>query len=119
MRVVLAKDLMGKTFSGKYAPASDELPLAAYTAGDKKIPFQVISEHKGADLLGLYYEQLLPYTLPFEDADKAFQVIAGDFVTTEDGTGIVHVTVVPEPGRDRILSLPPTISARSAIDNRP
>lgn len=90
MRVVLAKDLMGKTFSGKYAPASDELPLAAYTAGDKKIPFQVISEHKGADLLGLYYEQLLPYTLPFEDADKAFQVIAGDFVTTEDGTGIVH-----------------------------
>lgn len=90
MRVVLAKDLMGKTFSGKYAPASDELPLAAYTAGDKKIPFQVINEHKGADLLGLYYEQLLPYTLPFEDADKAFQVIAGDFVTTEDGTGIVH-----------------------------
>lgn len=90
MRVILAKDLVNKTFSGKYAPASEELPLAAYAAGDKKIPYQIISEHKGADLLGLQYEQLLPYTLPFEDADKAFQVIAGDFVTTEDGTGIVH-----------------------------
>jgi isoleucyl-tRNA synthetase len=91
MRVLLAKDLLAKSFNGKYAPANDELPLDGYSEGDKKIPYAVISEHKGADLVGLTYEQLLPYTLPFEDADKAFQVIAGDFVTTSDGTGIVHI----------------------------
>jgi isoleucyl-tRNA synthetase len=90
MRVILAKALVSKSFNGKYTPASEELPLEAYNAGDKKIPYQLISEHKGADLIGMTYEQLLPYTLPFENADKAFQVIAGDFVTTEDGTGIVH-----------------------------
>src|SRR5690606_34993983 len=51
-------------------------------------PYRVIEEFKGSDLVGIKYEQLLPWALPFEDADKAFQVIDGDFVTTEDGTGI-------------------------------
>ncbi|HEY4540691.1 MAG TPA: isoleucine--tRNA ligase, partial [Faecalibacter sp.] len=61
-----------------------------YAAGNKTIPYRVLAEYKGAELVGARYEQLLPWALPFEDADKAFQVIPGDFVTTEDGTGIVH-----------------------------
>ena len=94
INVMIAKALVGKQFSGKYEE-SEELN---YTEGDKKIPFQIINEFKGADLVGIQYEQLLPYTLPHENADKAFQVIAGDFVTTEDGTGIVHIA--PTFGQD-------------------
>jgi isoleucyl-tRNA synthetase len=85
--VVLAKDLVGKYFPAENA----ELDFDAYKAGDKKIPFKVLGEVKGKDLVGMRYEQLLPYVLPFENADQAFRVIAGDFVTTEDGTGIVHI----------------------------
>ena len=87
INVVLAKPLLGKQFSGKYFESED----MNYSEGDKKIPFQVVKEFKGADLVGITYEQLLPYALPHEDANKAFQVISGDFVTTEDGTGIVHL----------------------------
>ena len=94
INVVLAKPLLGKQFSGKYFE-SEELN---YSEGDKKIPFTVISEFKGADLVGMTYEQLLPYALPHENVEKAFQVISGDFVTTEDGTGIVHIA--PTFGQD-------------------
>ncbi|HIF14257.1 MAG TPA: isoleucine--tRNA ligase, partial [Bacteroidetes bacterium] len=76
----------------------DYLNIPTWSLGDKKIPFQVVKEFKGADLVGVTYEQLLPYTLPHKDAEKAFQVIAGDFVTTEDGTGIVHLA--PSFGAD-------------------
>jgi isoleucyl-tRNA synthetase len=55
-----------------------------------KIPYQIITECKGADLVGIRYEQLLPFTLPYQNPENAFRVISGDFVTTEDGTGIVH-----------------------------
>lgn len=85
--VVLAKDLVNKYFN----PELKELSLADYKEGDKKIPFEIIGEFSGKDLIGLTYEQLLPYTLPYENADQAFRVIAGDFVSTEDGTGIVHI----------------------------
>lgn len=85
--VVLAKDLLGNYFPEKNAA----LPLAGYKAGDKNIPFVVAGEMSGADLLGLRYEQLLPYTLPHENPEQAFRVIAGDFVTTTAGTGIVHI----------------------------
>jgi isoleucyl-tRNA synthetase len=61
-----------------------------YAAGDKKIPYFVGGSCLGTDLVGIKYEQLLPYTLPYQNAEKAFVVIPGDFVTTEDGTGIVH-----------------------------
>jgi isoleucyl-tRNA synthetase len=86
-RVVLAKDLLGKYFPEKNA----ELKFEEYKPGDKAIPFHVAGEMSGSDLVGLQYEQLLPYALPYENADKAFRVIAGDFVSTEDGTGIVHI----------------------------
>lgn len=89
IEVVLAKNLVGKQFAKKFTAveSADEL---TYTKGDKKIPYCVIGECKGTDLVGIKYEQLLDYTLPYQDADKAFVVIPGDFVTTEDGTGIVH-----------------------------
>ncbi|MCZ8214823.1 MAG: class I tRNA ligase family protein, partial [Cyclobacteriaceae bacterium] len=86
--VVLAKDLVGKYFSEK----NKELKLEDYKAGDKNIPFEVVQEFSGKQLVGIRYEQLMPYLQPFYDADKAFQVIAGDFVTTEDGTGVVHTS---------------------------
>jgi len=90
INVILGKPLVAKQFAGKYFAVESEEELANYNEGDKKIPYLVVAECKGADLVGIRYEQLLPYALPYEDADKAFQVIPGDFVTTEDGTGIVH-----------------------------
>lgn len=90
--VVLAKNLLDKYFD----PKNVELKLSDYEAGQKAIPFEVVGEWKGADLEGIRYEQLLPYAQP-EDGD-AFRTILGDFVTTEDGTGIVHIA--PSFGAD-------------------
>ncbi|RNI32319.1 isoleucine--tRNA ligase [Rufibacter immobilis] len=86
--VVLAKALVGKYFSEK----NKDLQLTDYKPGDKAIPFEMVQEFTGKQLVGLRYEQLMPYLQPFYDADKAFQVVAGDFVTTEDGTGVVHTS---------------------------
>lgn len=88
--VVLAKNLVGKQFSGKYQAAETAQDLKEYKEGDKKIPFWVEGECKGADLVGIRYEQLLPFTQPHDHPENAYRVISGDFVTTEDGTGIVH-----------------------------
>ncbi len=90
--VVLAKDLLGKYFPEKNA----ELQLEDYKSGDKAIPFKILSEYKGKDLEGLAYEQLLPYAQPTDG--NAFKVLLGDFITTEDGTGIVHIA--PSFGAD-------------------
>lgn len=90
MNVLLAKPLVGKTFSGKYFEGTDE-DFADYTSESKKIPFQIGKEFVGKDLVDVHFEQLLPYTLPMEQAEQAFRIIPGDFVTTEDGTGIVHI----------------------------
>ncbi|WHT74608.1 isoleucine--tRNA ligase [Myroides odoratimimus] len=90
INVVLGKPLVGKQFAGKFAAVETEEELNAYKEGDKKIPYLVVKEFKGADLVGTKYEQLLPYVLPYQNPENAFRVISGDFVTTEDGTGIVH-----------------------------
>ncbi len=90
--VIMAKPLMNSLFPEKNA----DLKMADYESGQKAIPFEVIGECKGAELEGIRYEQLLPYDQP-EDGD-AFRVILGDFVTTEDGTGIVHIA--PSFGAD-------------------
>ena len=82
--VVLAKALLNAHFNPKAA----ELKLEDYKAGDKLVPFKVIAEYKGPDLVGMEYEQLIPWVNPGEGA---FRVILGDYVTTEDGTGIVHI----------------------------
>jgi isoleucyl-tRNA synthetase len=90
--VILAKDLAGKFFPEKNA----ELEFDSYKEGDKAIPFKILAEFSGAELEGIRYEQLLPYAQP-TDGDS-FKVITGDFVTTEDGTGIVHTA--PSFGAD-------------------
>jgi isoleucyl-tRNA synthetase len=86
--VVLAKDLVVKYFPDK----NKDLKLSDYKLGDKAIPFEIVKEFSGKDLLGLRYEQLMPYVQPFYSAENAFQIISGDFVTTEDGTGVVHIS---------------------------
>lgn len=83
---VLAKDLLNAHFSPKAA----EVAIEDYKPGDKLVPFKVIAEYKGTDLVGMKYEQLLNWIKP-ENAEQAFRVIPGDYVTTEDGTGIVHI----------------------------
>ncbi len=90
--VILGKDLQDKYFPAKNA----ELKMEEYQAGQKNIPFQVVETYKGKNLEGITYEQLLPYVQP-TDGD-AFRVLCGDFVTTEDGTGIVHIA--PSFGAD-------------------
>jgi isoleucyl-tRNA synthetase len=92
VNIILAKDLLNKWFK----PEGAELDFDAYEAGDKKIPYQVTGEFKGAEFEMIRYEQLLPYHQP-EDGD-AFKVLIGDFVSTEDGTGIVHLA--PSFGAD-------------------
>lgn len=90
INVVLAKPLVGKQFGGKYFAAESEDDFTNYKSEDKKIPYQILAESKGLDLVGIRYEQLLPWALPYQTPENAFRVISGDFVTTEDGTGIVH-----------------------------
>jgi isoleucyl-tRNA synthetase len=97
IKVLLAKKLVGKQFNGKYFAVESEGELN-YKEGDKKIPYFVGQEYIGKDLVGIEFEQLLPYALPYENPENAFKVIAGDFVTTEDGTGIVHIA--PTFGQD-------------------
>ena len=94
--VVLAEPLLYTHFNKK----AEGIALDAYKAGDKLIPFEVVGRWKGADLVGMHYEQLIQWVKPVEldeagnwqlAADKAFRVIPGDYVTVEDGTGIVHI----------------------------
>ncbi len=96
MTVVLAKSLLHTHFN----PKAEGIALEDYKPGDKLIPFKVVGEYKGTDLVGMAYEQLLPWVKPvtvdengqWQDASaQAFRVIPGDYVTTEDGTGIVHI----------------------------
>jgi len=90
--VVIAKALLSK-----YLPeTNNEIPFDEYEKGSKKTPYIILDEFKGADIQGISYEQLLPYQQP-EEGD-AFKVITGDFVSTEDGTGIVHIA--PSFGAD-------------------
>lgn len=115
VHAVLAKDLFSKYFSDK----NKDLKLEDYNAGDKNIPFAIVQEFTGKDLVGIRYEQLMPYLQPFYDADKAFQVVAGDFVTTEDGTGVVHIS--PTFGADdfRVAKQNgiPALTIKDELDN--
>ena len=93
IQVILAKELVEKQFGAKFFKTSEEADFIAYANDEnrKKVPYEVLAECKGADLMGTTYEQLIPWFLPDENPEKAFRVIPGDFVTTEDGTGIVHI----------------------------
>ncbi|MFW0715762.1 isoleucine--tRNA ligase [Pedobacter sp. N23S346] len=88
--VILAKNLVGKQFSKIFFESNEAEDFINFKAGDKKIPYQILAECKGTELVGIRYEQLLTYALPYQNPENAFRVISGDFVTTEDGTGIVH-----------------------------
>lgn len=90
--LIMAKDRFRTLFPEK----NEELKFGDYNKGDKNIPYKVLGEYKGKELAGISYEQLMPYKQP-EDGD-AFKVLNGDFVTTEDGTGIVHIA--PSFGAD-------------------
>ena len=94
--VVVAKPLLYKLFNQK----AEGIALNDYKAGDKLIPFEIVGEYAGPDLEGMKYEQLLPWVSPVEidengdwheASEKAFRVILGDYVTTDEGTGIVHI----------------------------
>ncbi|MBW1295844.1 isoleucine--tRNA ligase [Aquimarina litoralis] len=101
IHVILAKNLVGKQFSGKFVLAENQEEVNNFKQGDKKIPYFILKEFKGADLIEIRYEQLLNYALPHDNPENAFRVISGDFVTTEDGTGIVHTA--PTFGADDAL----------------
>ena len=88
--VVVAKPLVAKQFSGKFKEVDSVKGLEGYNSSNKTIPFYVVSSFLGKDLVGISYEQLLNYALPNDNPENAFRIISGDFVTTEDGTGIVH-----------------------------
>ena len=115
MTVVLAKDLMSAHFNPKAA----DLELSDYKAGDKLIPFKVVGEWKGSELAGMHYEQLIPWVNPGEGA---FRVINGDFVTTEDGTGIVHIAPTFGADDDRVAKaagVPPLMMIDKDGNRRP
>ena len=95
INIILAKALVNKQFGNKYFETSDEAEFSSFqnnhnNDSKKKIPYEILTEFKGSDLVETTYEQLVPWFLPAENPEKAFRVITGDFVTTEDGTGIVH-----------------------------
>jgi isoleucyl-tRNA synthetase len=90
VNVILAKNLVGKQFGKGFFASVEPSDFENFKEGDKSIPYQILAECKGADLVGICYEQLMPLALPYQNPENAFRVIAGDFVTTEDGTGIVH-----------------------------
>ncbi len=108
--MILAKDLLAKYFPEKNAG----LAFEDYKPGDKNIPYQVIRTYKGAQLAGIAYQQLLPFVKPEGDA---FRVIVGDFVTTTDGTGIVHIA--PSFGADDFrVAKQNGIAALTLVDKR-
>ena len=113
--VVMAEARVGAYFDAKGA----DMPLEAYKAGDRVIPYRVTGEYKGTDLVGMHYEQLFRWVNPGEGA---FRVIAGDYVTTEDGTGIVHIA--PTFGADdaavaKVAGVPPLQLVDCKGDLRP
>ena len=98
--IIAAKDLAEKQFDKKFKKVDSEDGLEGYKEGDK-IPFFIGNSFVGKDLVGIKYEQLMPFVLPYNNPENAFRVISGDFVTTEDGTGIVHTS--PTFGADDAL----------------
>jgi len=113
--VVLARERMSAYFKKE----NEELSFADYEVGDKKVPYKVIGECKGFELTGVTYEQLFPWVKPM---GKAFEVIPGDFVTTEDGTGIVHIAPTFGADDDRVakaMGIVPLILLDKSGERRP
>ena len=111
-------------------PKGAELALDSYAQGDKIVPYQIVAEYKGADLLGMHYKQLFPWVKPvfkaddgsIQTSDAGFRVIPGDYVTTEDGTGIVHIA--PTFGADdafvaKAAGIPSLFMINRKMETRP
>jgi len=88
---LVAEELVNKQFTGKYKLAESKEEFENFDLSNKKIPFEIVADLKGSELVGMRYQQLLPYVQPKDNPENAFQVVSGDFVTIEDGTGIVHI----------------------------
>ena len=102
IRVLLAEALLSKQLGKKYKVVAEEKNLKSYKGGDKKIPYYIEAHCKGIDLIGIRYEQLWDEApLPMHHPENAFRIISGDFVTTNEGTGIVHTA--PTFGADDAL----------------
>lgn len=115
MTAVVAKNLVDAYFNPKAA----DLALEDYKQGDKLIPFKIVGEWQGSELAGMKYEQLIPWVNPGEGA---FRVITGDFVTTEDGTGIVHIAPTFGADDDRVAKangVPPLMMIDTDGNKRP
>ena len=115
LTVILAKDLLHNYFPKK----NEELPMEGYDGNGKSIPYRVVAEYAGADLIGIQYEQLVPWIKPDGDA---FRVIGGDYVTTEDGTGIVHIAPTFGADDDRVAKqsgIPPLVVVDRAGKRQP
>lgn len=115
LTVILAKDLLYNYFPKK----NEELPMEGYDGNGKNIPYRVVAEYAGADLIGVQYEQLVPWIKPDGDA---FRVIGGDYVTTEDGTGIVHIAPTFGADDDRVAKqsgIPPLVVVDRAGKRQP
>ena len=123
---VMAKERL----SAYLDPKGAELALDSYTQGDKVIPYQIVAEYKGADLVGMHYKQLFPWVKPvfkaedgsIQTSDAGFRVIPGDYVTTEDGTGIVHIA--PTFGADdafvaKAAGIPSLFMINRKMETRP
>jgi isoleucyl-tRNA synthetase len=114
-KVVLAKNRLDAYFN----PKNKDLKPEDYNKGDKNVPYEILAEFKGKDLVGVRYNQLFPWVKP---QGKAFEVIAGDFVTTEDGTGIVHIAPTFGADDDRVAKangISPLILIDKNGDTRP
>lgn len=114
VNVILAKALVEKTFAGKYNKVESIDQLLTYSHDDKKIPYFIHSDFKGEELIGIRYEQLLSYALPYQNPENAFRIIGGNFVTTEDGTGIVHTAPTfgaddAKAAREAVPEVPPML----------
>jgi len=114
VNVILAKDLVNSVFAQKFEKVEHIDQVLTFQQTDKKIPYFMVASFTGAAIVGVRYEQLLPYARPYQNAENAFRVIAGNFVTTEDGTGVVHTAPTfgaddAKAAREAVPEVPPML----------
>jgi isoleucyl-tRNA synthetase len=114
VNVILARDLVNSVFANKFEKADEIDGVLSFQPTDKKIPYYIVTSFKGESIVGVRYEQLLPYARPYQTPENAFRVIAGSFVTTEDGTGVVHTAPTfgaddAKAAREAVPEVPPML----------
>lgn len=114
VNVILARDLVNSVFANKFEKADEIDGVLSFQPTDKKIPYYIVTSFKGESIVGVRYEQLLPYARPYQTPENAFRVIAGSFVTTEDGTGVVHTAPTfgaddARAAREAVPEVPPML----------